>query len=98
MCEKLGWAKSHGSWIPRGGVRTLVKDFTQGVGRLSTVFWKDHRAQTWLGWSRQGCVPRDWQEALSLESRKRSVGTAGTSRDGGGGPQESLAVVGQISV
>lgn len=43
-------------------------------------------------------MPRVWQEAPSLESRKRSVGTAGTSRDGRGGPQERLAVVGQSSV
>lgn len=77
--------------MPRGEVRTLVKDFTQGVGRLSTVFWKDHRAQAWLRVQRAGlCAQRlaggslpGKQEEVSRHSRYQQVGKRGTPGESG---------------
>lgn len=91
MCENLRWAKSHDSWMPRGGVRTLVKDFTQGVSRLSTVFWKDHWAQAWLGVQHAGLcaqslaggsLPRK-QEEVSRHSRYQQGWKRGTPGEAG---------------
>lgn len=58
-CVKTRLGKSSGSWMPHRVVRTLVKEFTQGVGRFSVVFQNDYQAQRWLGVEQAGCVLRD---------------------------------------